>query len=456
MKKNITKFNLIKSFLVIAVFFSFVILVQAAPTCKTGEDQDTCRARLLAEQKKLEEEVKKLEGDIKQEDQKQTTLNGEINKLTGEIKKTSSAISKKNTLISNIRGEINGKEKSLDSLNDKLRREKESLEKILRKRYELGDASLFEVILSNENLSDFYEDAPAFSYVQSSLSDSFDYIGELKETIYGEKVSLEKKKDQESNEKYSLTLEKGKIESQKNDRNVALSVSKTKEAGLAELKKLREAEIAKIRSALIQFQGNGISRSISFGEAYDYAKSTERKTGVRAAFIMAIMQQETAFGNNVGGCYLKKSNGEGVYIKSGSKSLRNMVPGHFDSFVRITSSLGRDWKMTPISCAIKRSDGTYYGYGGAMGYTQFIPGTWDLVSARVRSYLGVSVANPWNAQHAVMATGVFLKDRGASSQKYTAEYNAACRYYGACSSYATSVMNKAANIQKTINTLERD
>ena len=168
------------------------------------------------------------------------------------------------------------------------------------------------------------------------------------------------------------------------------------------------------------------------------------------------MQQETNFGSNFGGCYLKNSEtGEGVYIKTGKPSQRNMYPGNFDSFVKITTQLGMNWKTTPISCALVRADGSIYGYGGAMGYTQFIPNTWMLVEARVRAYTKSSVGNPWNPQHAVMATAIFLQDRGASIGTYTAEHEAACRYYGACSSYANSVMSKAANIQKTIDQLEQ-
>ncbi len=453
---SMNKNNLIKNLFIFGIIFLLGPFVYAAPKCKTGENQASCRTRLLAEQKKLEQEVKKLAGDIKNENGKQKNLSGEISKLSNDIKKTSSAILKKDNLIKNIRGEINTKKKTLQGLNDKLRYEKESLGQIIRKRYELGDASLFELILSTKKISQFYEDVPAFSYIQSSLSDSFKYIAKLKFEIFGEKTSLESKKKQEDNARYSLKLEKGKIEVQKKDRNTALKVSKSKEATLASLKKKRENQIKQIRSALIRFQGNGISRSISFGDAYDYAKNAQKKTGVRAAFIMAIMQQETSFGNNVGGCYLKNgTTGDGIYIKSKKPSKRNMVPGHFASFLKITSALGRDWKTTPISCALKKKDGTYYGYGGAMGYTQFIPGTWDMVAARVRSYLGVTVANPWRPSDAVMATGIFLKDKGAATQTYTVEYNAACRYYGSCSSYASSVMRKAANIQKTIDTLER-
>lgn len=418
---------------------------------------------------KVNAEIQKLDGDIKTENKQQQTISGEINRLSGEINKTSNEISKKNSLIKNITSEITSKEKNLESLNDRLRREKESLAKILRNRYEITGTSLLEVLMSRQSISEFYQDVPSYAYVQGSLSDSFEIIDGLKRDIYNEKESLEEKKEEQDAAKYQLQVEKNKIESQKKDRDQALSISEQKEAGLAQLKKAREEEAQRIRAELIKFQGSGVtSRSISFGEAYDYAKLASQKTGVSPAFIMAIMQQETGFGNNVGGCYLTKKpespvNGvyvaDGVYIKTGNPSKKNMIPSHYSAFLQITSALGRDWTKTPISCALVRSDGSIYGHGGAMGYTQFIPGTWMSVEAKVRSYLGASVADPWNPKHAVMATAVFMQSKGATgdpAKNYNTYYNAACGYYGACSNYASSVMNKTANIQISIDTLERD
>lgn len=433
--------------------------------CNVRENEVECRKRL----QELAGEIQIIETATGVVVQEQKQLSTEIKKLTSEIKKTGNEIKKKSSLIENIKDDIVEKEGTLEELNERLAREKESLKKILRKRYELGDASIFEYILSAENLSDFYEDAPAFSYIQDSLSDSFEIIDGLKVEIYGEKSELEKRREQENAAKYGLQVEQEKIEAQKKDRDLALDISEQKEASLAELKKAREAEANRIRAELIKFQGSGItSRSISFGEAYDFAKLASSKTGVDPAFIMAIMQQETGFGNNVGGCYLKEKpedpiNGvykvNGIYISSGNPSKKNMIPSNFNDFVSITQSLGRDWKTTPISCALVRSDGSLFGHGGAMGYTQFIPSTWKMVEARVKAYLGISVADPWNPRDAVMATAVFMQDKGARgnpAQNYNTYYNAACGYYGQCSSYASSVMNKTANIQATIATLERD
>jgi peptidoglycan hydrolase CwlO-like protein len=419
----------------------------------------TTQAECQAELNKINEEINKINSNIKVKDGEIKTISGEINKLTNEIVKTSGEIKKKDSLISNLRSDIVRKENSLGALNEKLVRERLSLEQIIRKRNQLDDATLFEVILSSKNISEFYEDAPSFAYVQDSLSESFKIIDDLRVNIYNEKSMLELKKEAEDNVKYSLLLEKNKIEGQKSDRDQVLAISKSDKASFEQLKKQREAEAKAIRAKMIQFQGSGVGgKSISFGEAYDYAKFASSKTGVRTAFIMAIMQQESGFGRNVGGCNLRDSaTGDGIYISSGAKSVRNMVPGNFENFKKITTALGRDWTTTPISC-VAIIGGNPYGYGGAMGYTQFIPNTWMSVEARVRTYLGAAVANPWNAQHAVMATAVFTKDLGAGAQTYSSELNAACRYYGSCSvySYGAQVMAKAATIQKEIDKLERE
>lgn len=450
--KKIQKTYLLLAPLLLIAGFSLTYPPTVYAQCSTQEE---CKREL----ERVNQEIQKLEGNIQKEDTTQKTISGEINKLTGEINKTATEIKKKDSLITTIRNDIVRKEKSLNALNERLAREKKSLEKILRKRYELEDATVLEYILSSENISDFYEDAPRFSSIQSSLSDSFEIIDDLKVSIYNEKSFLEKKLEQENDVKYSLELEKNKIEVQKKDRDQALSISETREASYAELKRIQEEEAQRIRAKMISFEGAGInSRSISFGEAYDYAKFASQKTGVRTAFIMAIMQQESGFGRNVGGCNLKDPlTGDGIYIQTGNPSVRNMVPGNFENFKSITAALGRDWSTTPISCAAI-INGQPYGYGGAMGYTQFIPNTWMSVESRVRSYLGKGVANPWNPQDAVMATAIFTQDLGAAAQTYSAELNAACRYYGSCSvySYGTNVMAKAANIQIEIDKLERN
>ena len=55
------------------------------------------------------------------------------------------------------------------------------------------------------------------------------------------------------------------------------------------------------------------------GDALVYAQEAGKKTGVDPAFILAILQQESNLGANVGSCYLSDQvTGAGTVIKSGA------------------------------------------------------------------------------------------------------------------------------------------
>jgi membrane-bound lytic murein transglycosylase B len=97
-----------------------------------------------------------------------------------------------------------------------------------------------------------------------------------------------------------------------------------------------------------------------------------------------------------------------------------------------------------------------------MGPSQFIPSTWELFKDRLGSALGISgdSVNPWNPEHSILATAVYMADLGAGGGGYTAERNAACKYYSGASCspgrrpsnvfYGDQVMAKAQNIQLTM------
>ena len=64
-----------------------------------------------------------------------------------------------------------------------------------------------------------------------------------------------------------------------------------------------------------------------------------------------------------------------------------------------------------------------------MGPSQFIPTTWAGYEDRIAKAVGVSMANPWDPEHAIMATAIYMQDLGAAGGGYTAERTAALKYY---------------------------
>lgn len=468
-KKDFFNIAFVGIFILAGVFLSVVPNQHRAQALTASE-----RAALESQLEQLEAEIARQEKILSQQKNQSASISNEISKLRAQVDTARSKINYRNTQIRKLSSEITDKDRTVRTLEVEITEKKDSIAELIRETRELDDRGVLHVVLAADRLSDFYKDADSFVFLRKSLKDSMDELRGIKTLTEEEKKNLEAKKGEEEVARLELERQKKLVEESKAEQDALLTESKNQEKVYESLIARREAEAAEIRATLIEFQGSGIqNKSISFGEAYDYAKNTERKTGVSAAFIMAIMQQETSFGNNVGGCYVTKKptgavNGvfpvDGIYIKSGKPSRKNMIPSNFDAFKRITSALGFDWSKTPISCALITSTGSLYGYGGAMGYTQFIPNTWESVAKRVESYLGVNVANPWNPEHAVMATGVFLRDLGATAKTFESEREAACKYYSGRSCYAPNVSNmwygnqvmaKKSKIQAQIDILER-
>ncbi len=269
-----------------------------------------------------------------------------------------------------------------------------------------------------------------------------------------EKELLKEKQEAEIDAKVKLEGEKRALEKNQKEQNVLLGISKDKEKEYQKVLAERQKVAAQIRSALFVLRD---TTAIPFGNALEFANFASSKTGVRPALILAILQQESNMGANVGTCNRPQDPPE--------KSWKVIMPGPIDkaqgksrrddqsAFLRITGDIGISPDGTPLSCPWGK------GWGGAMGPSQFIPTTWELFKARIANALGLTTPNPWEPKHAVMATAIYMMDLGAAAGGYTAERNAACRYYSgrvcdskkpANSFYGDGVFAKAQNIQENM------
>ncbi len=249
----------------------------------------------------------------------------------------------------------------------------------------------------------------------------------------------------------ALESQKKVVEKSEAEKKQLLSVSKQKEQAYQALLKQQAAKRAQILAALFSLRDTA---AIPFGDALKYANLASQKTGVRPAFILAILKQESAWGKDQGSCYLTNpTTGSGIGKNSG-KAVNNVMKPTRDvqPFMDITGALGRDPYKTLVSCPIGG-----YGYGGAMGPAQFIPSTWKLMQNKIASALGIAHSDPWNPRDAFMASALYLDDLGAGAGGYTAERTAACRYYGGGSKctnttapYGDQVMAKAKDIQENM------
>ena len=273
-------------------------------------------------------------------------------------------------------------------------------------------------------------------------------------------MSLETQKDSLDSEKEDLeqmariqTLQKQEQETSRKQNEKLLEQTKGKESEYQKILTASKKRVAEIKSRI--FELIGIPEAPTFEEALKIAKYAESLTGIRPAFLLAVLTQESNLGKNVGQCYLVNPNtGEGVGSKTGAKRAKVMNPSRdVPHFMNITRELGRNPFQTLISCPMS------FGWGGAMGPAQFIPSTWAIYDTQVEAITG-KPADPWSIKDAFLGAALYLKNAGAGKKDYNSEWRAALIYFsGSANSryrfYGDSVMSLARQYQADIEEIEK-
>lgn len=417
-------------------------------------DQTQERKKLEDELKDLEQQISNYEKDISKTQAEKKTLQNQISLLKKKIEKLNLQIQQGNLMITDLGAQISDTESSIDKTILKIKDSQAKLTDILRTLYEKDQLSYIEILLSEKEISDFFDDIAALEALNSKNQDLLDDIKNLKSYLEDQKQSLDgNKADLEQVVKVQL-LQKQESEVNKKDKDYYLKLTEAQYQKSVKDKQEAEKKAAEIRARI--FELIGVAKAPTFGEALDIAKYVEGLTKVRPAFLLAVMTQESNLGKNVGQCYLKDSKtGEGVTAKG--TAVKNVMKPSRDipPFLDITKELGRDPYNTPVSCPIP----SVGGYGGAMGPAQFIPSTWMAYRDQVRDILE-RPADPWDIKDSFLAAALYVADYGATAQTYNAEWKAAMIYFSGSSNsryrfYGDSVMQIAARYTEDIKEIEQ-
>ncbi|MDP3763253.1 MAG: lytic murein transglycosylase [bacterium] len=386
--------------------------------------------------------------------------------LTAKINTAQANIRSKNKQIALLTKDIAVKQSEITVLDTRLTKGKKAIADILRKTNDINSYSLVETILSDKNLSEFFVDIDTYASTEQALASLFDELRTVRALTESEKATLNKKKEAESAARAAMEAAKKQVEIANAEKKTLLAINESNKKTYEQVVADRQAKAARIRATLFPLQD---IEPIEFGVALQYAEAASAKTGVRAAFILAILQQESNIGANVGRCNrlqdtrkwqsimpgpLHYSN----YLKNGKTCKGPNSPCSYrddqSAFVRIIDKIDRydSPEGIPLSCPYGA------GWGGAMGPSQFIPTTWELFASKISSALGIGFPDPWNPQHAIMATALHIKELiGTTGDPWVDQRTAACRYYsgstcyprgGEVLGYGNSVMAKVDKIQR--------
>lgn len=464
LKKRLLNLNLLKitfaSIIFISGFFVVPLSSVSAQSACTDQIAGKSRTQLEAELEACNKEIAEWTAILNQTKNDSASFSRDIDALTAKIKVAQANIKGKNIAISNLTKDIAVKQSAISVLDSRLEQGRKSIAAILRKTNDIGSYSLVETILSDKSFSEFFVDMDTYASAERALANLFMELRGVKALTESEKEALNKKREAEAAARAALEAAKKEVEVNKVEKNQLLAINKNKEKTYEQVLADRQAKAAQIRAVLFPLRDAG---AIPFGTALQYAELASKSTGIRPAFVLAILQQESNLGANVGSCVITNlTTGETRGVNTGRLFSNGIHPTRDLPILQtILQGLGRSPLETRVSCPILNVP----GYGGAMGPAQFIPSTWNLISGKIASATGKAVPDPWNASDAIIASAVFLANLGAGTQDFTNERTAACRYYSGKTcysskgsanvglSYGNQVMTRAATIQKDIDFL---
>jgi peptidoglycan hydrolase CwlO-like protein len=420
------------------------------PNGITTTDTDQVRAKLQAQLDDLEKQIAQQQAILDQTKGQDVNLSNEIKKLNAQITQTQLEIKARDVAMQQISGNISKKQRDILGLNTQLGRELESLAAILREKFQLDNTSLVEAALSSATLSDFFSDVDSFDQINADLQASFMKISSTKNQTQAVQDELQSQLDAQTKLLQAQQLEQQQISKQQTQKQKVLADTKGQEKAYQTLITQNQKTAAQIKATLFQLTG---ATAIPFGQALQFAQEAQQKTGIRPAFLLGIITEESNLGQNVG---------KGTYQV-------DMHPTRdVPIFKAVTASLGLDPNTMPVS---KKQ---WYGWGGAMGPAQFIPSTWALYAGYVKpdyhyeqsrdkigKLTGNTPPNPWSPEDAFMAAALLLTDSGAAAQTSSAEFKAAMCYLAGCGNvndsslqfYGNQVADYAHDYQCQINVI---
>ncbi len=447
-----------------------------ATASPTAVDASSTPATIAEQRQQLEQQLADLEQQMAEQqkviDQYQSqgkTLKNEIAQVNAQISQLNLQIKAVQLSLQKVDDEIYQTQLSINQTQNEIDQQKQALAAAVEQIYESDRTSLLTILLQNKRLSDFFGALNNITFLQASVQQSLADITKLREQLLTQQDQLNTERGDVVNLQTIQQNRKSVLASTVSGKQTLLAETRGQESKYQALLAKTQETATQIRSRIFQLIGGG---QMSFADAYQLAKLASGATGVRAAFILAILDRESLLGKNVGQC---------TYQTAMNPKRDTPV------FLAILSTLHIDPNSEVAKVSCPNAHGTY---GGAMGPAQFIPSTWALyggysgksgqwVYSPADDDIGVITgnkpSNPWTNSDAFAATALFLRDlyNSASCVNYGTQYSyllpkqelqercAAAMYYAGSSWwtyrfwYGDAVVQQADKFESDIAVLEK-
>lgn len=412
----------------------------SAGTSATSTDPTAERTQLEGQLQQLEVQIDQYQGQIQSYESQGNTLSGQIGTLNAKIASLNLQIQATTLTIQQLDTEISSTQTQIGVTQQDILNKKAAMGQLVESLYQNSQTSLIEIFLKNPRLSDFWSQTQNIMLVQNDLRAAVQQVTDLQAQLQSQEQDFEASKADAASAVAYQQAQAQEVAGTKSQKTQLLTETKGQESKYQALLVQTQATAAQIRNRIFQLLGGG---QLSFEDAYQYAKLAGGATGIDPAFILAILDRESALGQNVGQCNYQTA----------------MSPSNIPIFLSITAALNLNPSEMLVSCA--NADGAY---GGAMGPAQFEPSTWELYAAGITKVTGDNPPSPWSNSDAFVATGLYLEDGMTGCQAIysatidqerctAAKYYAGSRWKNYLWTYGEAVVERTQSFDSDIKTI---
>ncbi len=392
------------------ILIVFLIL----PFFVNADDIEDLKRELEEQIQQKQEEINQHQEKIQKTRSQSQTLNNEISILESEIAKIRSEISQIDLAIQRSNLNIQQIDEQIDGIENEITEKRSVLGKYIQSIAYFDQQTLLEIILKNDNFSEFFEQYNALESVQEEVQSMLLSLKELKQDLAKQREGLEQEKEQQNRLKSLQLVQKRSVEMKQGHKEDLLDKTKGQEARYQQLISGAQQEIAQIKEQLSLLE----KYNISLNDAVQYAIFAAAKTGIRPAFLLGVLEAESRLGLNVGTGNWQ----EDMYQCYRRLGYLTQAERQKEAFLSICHSLGLNANTQPVSAE------PWYGCGGAMGVAQFMPATWLAYVDQVAAITGNNPPNPWNHKDAFTAAAIKLSQGGANQRTEAGERMAYAKY----------------------------
>ncbi len=202
----------------------------------------------------IEAEIAKFESDLNVVGAEKKTLQSAIYRLEIERKKVGAEISKTENQIMSTDLEINKLILEISRTEKDITSTVDGISAIIRDEYKASDESLLELLLKNENLSEFWSMLEAHSSIREIMSDKVSELNSFQSMLEEQRIENEDKRSELSSLKNKYSDQSEVLVGTKQERSKLLEVTKNEERNYQQLLASQEADRDKILKEMRDFE----------------------------------------------------------------------------------------------------------------------------------------------------------------------------------------------------------